>query len=336
MRQRPLALTIGEPAGIGPDITLKAWRARRELRLPPFLVIGDPVSLLRRADALQLNVPIVEAEPEAASDTFASSLPVLWHGEALQAEPAKPHAADAPWVAAAIEKAVELVREDRCSAVVTNPVHKRALYETGFSFPGQTELLAHLAGTIDGRTRRAVMMIAGPTLRTVPVTIHVPLSDVPTLLTREGIVETALIVDADLRRRFGLEKPRLVVCGLNPHAGEDGALGREEIEIIAPAVAEIAAHGICVEGPLPADTLFHATARERYDVALGMYHDQALVPAKALGFEDAVNVTLGLPFIRTSPDHGTAFALSGSGKANASSLVAALRMAHEMARAEHG
>jgi 4-hydroxythreonine-4-phosphate dehydrogenase len=215
--------------------------------------------------------------------------------------------------------------------VVTNPIAKSVLYNAGFKFPGHTEFLADLGIKAFGQNVIPVMMIAGPMLRTVPVTIHIPLKDVPAALTETLIYQTCRIVAHDLNGRFGLSAPRLAISGLNPHAGEDGALGSEDAAIIAPAVARLRADGIDAFGPLPGDTMFHASARDTYDVAICMYHDQALIPAKALGFDDAVNVTLGLPFIRTSPDHGTAFSLAGTGKAKSSSLIAALKMAAGMA-----
>ena len=223
------------------------------------------------------------------------------------------------------------MRTGRASAVVTNPIAKSALYKAGFEFPGHTEYLAALAERFAPGPHRAVMMLAGPDLRTVPVTIHIPLAEVPKRLTTELIVATGRIVARDLARRFGIAAPRIAVCGLNPHAGEDGAIGREDIEVVPPAVAALRAEGIDAFGPLPADTLFHAAARARFDAALGMYHDQALIPIKTLAFDEGVNVTLGLPFVRTSPDHGTAFEIAGTGRARPDSLVAALRLAAVLA-----
>jgi 4-hydroxythreonine-4-phosphate dehydrogenase len=219
----------------------------------------------------------------------------------------------------------------RAAAVTTNPIAKKSLYDSGFGFPGHTEFLAHLAQAATGEARLPVMMLAGPELRTVPVTIHVPLAKVPGLLSTDLIVATARVVAADLTLRFGIARPRLAIAGLNPHAGEDGAMGEEDRSVIAPAVAILAAEGIAAFGPLPADTMFHPQARATYDAALCMYHDQALIPAKTLAFDKAVNVTLGLPFVRTSPDHGTAFDIAGTGKARADSLIAALKLAARLA-----
>lgn len=242
----------------------------------------------------------------------------------------QPHVGAAHATIKAIETAVSLTVEGKAAAVVTNPIAKSVLYEAGFGFPGHTEFLADLALRQTGEHVIPVMMIAGPKVRVVPVTIHIPVKDVPAALTEELIVTTCRIIDADLRQKFGIEAPRLAVAGLNPHAGEDGALGTEDRDIVHPATMRLRKDGIDAFGPLPADTMFHDAARKRYDVAVCMYHDQALIPAKALGFDDSVNVTLGLPFIRTSPDHGTAFGIAGQGIANEASLVAALKMAAEI------
>jgi 4-hydroxythreonine-4-phosphate dehydrogenase len=330
----PLALTIGEPAGIGPDIALAAWLRRTELRLPPFYLLAEPGFIARRAQALGLDIPIAAVTPAQACRTFSTSLPVVDLGLSITVLPGAPDASSAPAAVAAIDQAVAAVLAGEASAVVTNPVAKGILYRSGFDDPGHTEYLARLAERATGRPAMPVMMIWSPELAVVPVTIHVPLASVPEQLTSDLIVATGRIVARDLSRRFGIARPRLVVSGLNPHAGESGAIGHEERDIIAPAVAALAADGIVVRGPLPADTLFHAAARATYDAALCMYHDQALIPAKTLAFSHAVNVTLGLPFIRTSPDHGTAFDLAGSGRADPSSLVAALRLAARLAAEE--
>jgi 4-hydroxythreonine-4-phosphate dehydrogenase len=239
-----------------------------------------------------------------------------------------------PLIIEAVDRAVDDVRQGKAAAVVTNPVNKLALRRGGFAYPGHTEYLGHLAERWTGQPAHPVMMIAGPNLRTVPVTIHVPLADVPRILNEDMIVETGRIVAADLESRFGVARPRIAVAGLNPHAGEHGTIGAEDDAVVRPAVERMRSLGINATGPLPADTMFHATARATYDAALCMYHDQALIPAKTLAFDEAVNVTLGLPFVRTSPDHGTAFDIAGSGRANPSSLIAALRLAAAMARAE--
>jgi len=332
--RRALALTMGDPAGIGPDLALAAWSNREALGLPAFLAIADPAMLVARADLLDLDVPIVEASAETAAASFNTALPVLPVSLATPAHPGKPDPANAEAIIEAIRLGVELTMASRTRAVVTNPIAKSVLYASGFGFPGHTEYLAHLASESTGDAVTPVMLLAGPQLRVAPVTIHIPLRQVPDALTTRSIVETAQIIARDLGSRFGVSKPRIAVSGLNPHAGEDGALGSEEADIIAPAIAELQAGGINAFGPLPADTMFHAEARATYDAAVCMYHDQALIPAKTLGFHDSVNVTLGLPFIRTSPDHGTAFSLAGTGKARSDSLVAALKLASKMANTE--
>ncbi len=328
---RPLALTVGEPAGIGPDITVAAWMRRAELDLPPFFLLADPAFIARRAHALGLGAPVAVVSPGQASQAFATSLPVVDLGLAITAPPGAPDASSAPAAIAAIDRAVQLALAGEASALVTNPVAKSVLYRSGFDEPGHTEYLAALVARETGRAFMPVMMIWSPELAVVPVTIHVPLATVPGRITRSLIIATGRIVARDLARRFGIARPRLVVAGLNPHAGENGAIGAEERDTIAPAVAALAAEGVAVRGPLAADTLFHAAARATYDAALCMYHDQALIPAKTLAFSHAVNVTLGLPVVRTSPDHGTAFDLAGTGRADPSSLVAALKLAARLA-----
>ena len=324
---RPLAVTLGEPAGIGPDITLAAWRRRAELALPPFYLLADAKFLRLRAERLAPDVAIAVVEPADAAAAFRNALPVVEIGVAVTAEPGRPDASSAPAAIAAIRRAVADVGVGAASAVVTNPVAKNVLYRSGFAEPGHTEYLAKLAEAQTGTTVRAVMMLWAPELAVVPVTIHLPLKDVVGRLSTDLIVETGRIVARDLSQRFGIARPRLAVAGLNPHAGEDGALGEEDCDVVAPAVERLIAAGIDARGPLPSDTLFHAAARATYDAALAMYHDQALIPIKTLAFEHAVNVTLGLPFVRTSPDHGTAFDIAGTGRANPASLIAALRLA---------
>ncbi len=326
---RPLALTMGDPAGIGPELALRAWLARDSLAAP-FFALADPRALGALALRLGLDAPIAEVSPAEANATFSRALPVVALAARGDARPGEPDPAFAPATIEAIERAVGYVRSGEASALVTNPIAKRTLYQAGFKFPGHTEYLGALAHGW-GAPAQPVMMIWSPALAVVPVTIHVALSEVPGLLTRELIVSTARIVAADMTRRFGLARPRLAIAGLNPHAGEGGAMGREEIETIAPAIAELRAEGLGVVGPLPADTMFHAAARARYDVALTMYHDQGLIPAKTLAFDTGVNVTLGLPFVRTSPDHGTAFDIAGKGLANPTSLIEALRLAARLA-----
>ncbi|MGX1108112.1 MULTISPECIES: 4-hydroxythreonine-4-phosphate dehydrogenase PdxA [Bradyrhizobium] len=329
---QPLALTSGEPAGIGPDITLAAWLRRRELHLPPFYLLGDRAALAERAKTLGLAVELAEVSAEEASATFARALPVVATGKAAKALPGQPDGTSADAALASIRQAVADVAAGKASAVVTNPIAKNVLYRAGFRHPGHTEFLAELAAS-GGRAPQPVMMLWSPALAVVPVTIHVSVREALAQLTTDLIVSTARIVVADMKARFGLAAPRLAIAGLNPHAGEDGTLGMEDVEIVAPAVEILRRDGIAVRGPLPADTMFHAAARKTYDCAICMYHDQALIPIKTVAFEDAVNVTLGLPFIRTSPDHGTAFDIAGTGKANPSSLIAALRLAARMAAA---
>jgi 4-hydroxythreonine-4-phosphate dehydrogenase len=332
LMSKPLALTLGEPAGIGPDIALSAWLAREQLQLPPFYLLGDSDFMRERADALKLKVAIVEVDAEDASQSFAAALPVVGTGHRATARPGHPDAHSADAAIGAIRQAVADVVAGRASALVTNPIAKSVLYQAGFEYPGHTEFLADLAaGT--GAAPQPVMMLWCPALAVVPVTIHQSLRDAIATLSSELIVSTSRIVVADLKRRFGIKNPRLAISGLNPHAGEDGALGFEDQAIVAPAVVTLRNEGIDVRGPLPADTMFHAAARNSYDCAICMYHDQALIPIKTIAFDEGVNVTLGLPFIRTSPDHGTAFDIAGSGRANPGSLIAALRLAARMAQA---
>ena len=329
---KPLALTSGEPAGIGPDIAIAAWLRRNELGLPPFYLLGDSAFFADRAKLLGLKVALAELGPEDAGAAFANALPVVATGEKATARPGAPDATSANAALASIRRAVDDVRAGRASAVVTNPIAKSVLYRAGFRHPGHTEFLAELAAD-GGPAPQPVMMLWSPALAVVPVTIHLSLREAIARLSSDLIVSTARIAVADLKARFGLANPRLAVSGLNPHAGEDGSLGTEDITIVTPAVEILRQQGIDARGPLPADTMFHAAARKTYDCAICMYHDQALIPIKTIAFEDAVNVTLGLPFIRTSPDHGTAFDIAGTGKANPSSLVAALRLAARMAAA---
>jgi 4-hydroxythreonine-4-phosphate dehydrogenase len=322
-----LALTLGEPAGIGPDITLAVWQRRAELELSPFYLLADPDFIAARARTLGLNVPLSVVEPQDAAAAFAQALPVVPLAEKATARPGRPDATSAPAAIASIRRAVSDVFAGRARAVVTNPVAKAVLYRTGFAEPGHTEFLAKLAQEHTGRDWHPVMMLWSEELAVVPVTIHLPVRDVPTHLTADLIIETGRIVARDLKDRFGITRPRLALAGLNPHAGEDGALGEEDGTIVAPAVERLRAEGIDARGPIPADTMFHESARRGYDAALAMYHDQALIPIKTLAFDHAVNVTLGLPFVRTSPDHGTAFDIAGTGRANPTSLIAALKLA---------
>jgi 4-hydroxythreonine-4-phosphate dehydrogenase len=324
---RPLALTLGEPAGVGPDIAIETWRRRRELDLPPFYILADPDFLARRAGEIGRDVPLSVIEPAAAETTFHDALPVVDIGIDVTAGAGQPNDTSAPAALAAIRRAVDDVYAGHAAAIVTNPVAKNILYRSGFTEPGHTEYLARLAEQATGTPVQPVMLLWSPELAVVPVTIHLPLKDVFPQLTTDLIVTTGRIVERDMRNRFDIARPRLAVAGLNPHAGEQGALGEEDLTIVRPAVERLIAEGIDARGPLSADTMFHRAARETYDVALAMYHDQALIPIKTLAFEHAVNVTLGLPFVRSSPDHGTAFDIAGTGRADPSSLIAALKLA---------
>ena len=330
---QPLALTIGEPAGIGPDITINAWLRRNELKLPAFYLLGDREFLDNRATALGLKVRFADVRAEDAPDAFAEALPVVATGHRASAQPGQPDDNSADAATASIRQAVNDVLAGRASAVVTNPIAKSVLYRTGFRHPGHTEFLAELAAT-GGHTPQPVMMLWSRAVVVVPVTIHVPLLAAITQLSAGLIMTTVRIVNAALKAHFRIANPRFAVSGLNPHAGEDGTLGTEELRIVTPAIESLRAEGIRIAGPLPADTMFHDAARKTYDCAICMYHDQALIPIKTLAFDDAVNVTLGLPFIRTSPDHGTAFDIAGTGRANPSSLIAALRLAARLAAAQ--
>lgn len=319
----PIALTCGEPAGVGPELAVAAWQALKSDI--PFFLIGDPRHLPRTA-------PFVEiATPAEAVLAMAQGLPVLSQSFKGDARKGQPDARNAQGVIDCIVTAVDLVKAGEASAVCTNPIHKKALQDgAGFAYPGHTEFLADLAGVPE-----VVMMLASPMLRVVPVTIHIALSDVPKRLTPTLLSATIRITHAALQRDFGIESPRLRVAGLNPHAGEGGAMGVEEGKMIAPTLDCLRAEGFDVTGPVSADTMFHPQARAGYDAAICMYHDQALIPIKTLDFDRGVNVTLGLPFIRTSPDHGTAFDIAGKGLANPSSLIEALRLAQTMAQARY-
>jgi 4-hydroxythreonine-4-phosphate dehydrogenase len=319
---------MGEPAGIGGEITLRAWLARRA-GTAPFFAIDDPSRLAEIASRLHLAVPIAEiAEPHEAMRHFADALPVLPLALAHPAQPGVLDAANGAAVVESIRRAVALAMNGEAAGVVTNPIHKKVLYDGGFHHPGHTEFLAELTGL---RTP-PVMMLASSGLRVVPVTIHQSLRQALDSLTSDAIVHCACVTAVALAVDFGLTAPRLAISGLNPHAGEGGSMGSEEDEIIAPAVARLREFGLSVAGPLPADTMFHADARKDYHAAVCMYHDQALIPLKTLSFEQGVDVTLGLPIVRTSPDHGTALNIAGKGRANPASLIAALDMAADIAR----
>ena len=331
MNTSPLVVSMGDPCGIGPDIILQTWKKRNSLDIPEFVVSGDADVIRQRAALLGLEVSIEEVG--RISQSGSGNLVVVAAGKPASGIPAKPTAEDAAATIAAIDLGVDMVVEGLASALVTAPINKETLYAVGFSHPGHTEYLAELALHALGKEVTPVMMIAGPELRTIPVTIHIPLSEVRSVLSTDLILETVRIAARDLANRFALRSPRIVVAGLNPHAGENGTIGMEDEEIVAPAVEKLRAEGIDVKGPLPADTLFHDRARKAYDLAVCMYHDQALIPAKTLGFDESVNVTLGLPFVRTSPDHGTAYDIAGTGKSNPESFIAALKMAEEMVKA---
>ena len=332
---RPLAVTMGDPAGIGLELVAKAWHLRRSEGLPAFALYGCARALRERVCEIEGVLPLrTVADPHEAGACFDDALGVI---DIALAQPANAGVADPANGAAtiaAIERAVADTVAGRTSAVVTNPISKSVLYQAGFAYPGHTEFLAALAKRLAaGAPCHPVMMIASDALRVVPLTIHIPLVDVPGAISGDEIAATIRIMSGALRRDFGIARPRIAVTGLNPHAGEDGSMGREEIDTIAPAIAALRAEGLGVTGPHPADTLFHAARRASYDAVLGMYHDQVLIPVKTLAFDTGVNVTLGLPFVRTSPDHGTAFDIAGTGRASPSSLIAAIKLARRMSEA---
>jgi 4-hydroxythreonine-4-phosphate dehydrogenase len=322
----PIAVTLGDPAGVGPEVTARAWALRRDSDLPPFVAIGDIASIAAVWDGPVERIgDIAEAER-----LFDDALPV-WHLEdSGPVVPGSPTKAGATCALHALETGIGLTRGQATGALVTGPVSKAQLYGVGYTHPGQTEFIAERCGVT---ATNAVMMLAGPQLRVVPLTVHVALAEVPERLTSELIVAKGRIVARALKRDFGIERPLLAVAGLNPHAGESGEIGDEEQRIIAPAIAQLREHGIAIEGPLAADSLFAPNVRTRYDALLCCYHDQALAPFKALHFHDGVNLTLGLPIIRTSPDHGTAFNIAGTGAADPGPTIAAIRMAAKLAAA---
>ena len=318
---------MGEPAGIGGELSLKAWQARHT-SARPFFVLDDPEHLSGLARRLGIDVPMRQISgPEEAASVFSGALPVLPVRLAAPSTPGRPDVANAAATIEAIERAVRFAQAGIVAGIVTNPIQKKTLQDAGFRHPGHTEFLAELAGGVD-----VAMMLACPQLRVIPVTIHLSLADAVKALDSEAIVRAGRIAAHGLRDLFGIEQPRLAVAALNPHAGEQGAMGDEERRIIVPAIAALRREGIAAHGPAPADTMFHAAARPAYDVALCMYHDQALIPIKTIDFAGGVNVTLGLPFVRTSPDHGTALDIAGTGRADPTSLLAAIDMADDMAR----
>ncbi|MDP6688782.1 MAG: 4-hydroxythreonine-4-phosphate dehydrogenase PdxA [Alphaproteobacteria bacterium] len=332
----PIAVTMGEPAGVGVEITLKAWSRRTLYDLPPFYLIADPEQARATAENLGrkgwspvTKLPVIEINsPAEAVANFEAGLPVFAQPLAESPVAGQLNTANAAAVLDAIETAVRHVQMDQASAVVTNPIQKSILHEAGFEHPGHTEYLAALCGG----GHLPVMLLSCPGLKTVPMTVHMPLHEAVEKLTTEMIVERAMITARALDRDLGFRPPRLAVAGLNPHAGEAGDLGLAEAEIIQPAIDQLRAHGIAVTGPVASDSMFHEAARQTYDVAICMYHDQALIPVKTLGFEYGINMTLGLPIIRTSPDHGTALDIAGEGRANSLSLTTALAYAGLIAR----
>jgi 4-hydroxythreonine-4-phosphate dehydrogenase len=328
---QPIALTMGEPAGIAPDITLKAWLTLREAHALSFFVIADAELLKARAKSLGLAVEIASIKSaEDAPRLHGRALPVLDMNVAVKPRPGEIAPETSGAVIGSIERGVELALKGQVSALVTNPIHKKALYAQGFKHTGHTDFIAWLIRS-RGLAAEPVMMLAAPGIRTVPLTVHIPLRQVAQVLSIDMILTQTRVVNHDLKRYFGIASPRIAVTGLNPHAGEGGALGGEERSVIGPAIEMLRREGLDVEGPLPADSVFHEEARARFDIVICMFHDQALIPVKTLGFHEGVNATLGLPIVRTSPDHGTALALAGSGKANPASLISAIRLAAQMA-----
>ena len=330
----PLAVSVGDPAGIGPEIIGKAWEARHAIGLAPFFAIGDIGSFAPHWDG-----PVVRIEdPADTFQHFDSALPVIQLHNCLSVVPGRPDLDGAHCAYQALEMAIGFARAGSAAALVTGPVSKSQLYAVGFTHPGQTEFIAERCGVAKNN---AVMMLAGPDLRVVPMTTHIPLADVAATLDARLIRQRLRATAKGLQRNFGIENPRLAVAGFNPHAGEAGNMGREELEIFEPAIAQVRSEGFNIIGPLPSDTMFHAEARTQYDAALCAYHDQALIPLKTLYFHDAVNITLGLPVVRTSPDHGTAFDIAGQNKALPYSMIAAIKMAesaalHRLAAADGG
>jgi 4-hydroxythreonine-4-phosphate dehydrogenase len=322
---KPLAVALGDPAGIGPEIIAKSWERRSADDVPPFFAVGDCAAI----EAVWKGPLQAIDDPAGAIDCFAEALPVVKVGDGHPTKPGEPDLEGARTSLDALELAVGLTRSGAASALVTGPVSKAQLYAIGFTHAGQTEFVAERCGVA---SELVAMMLVGPSLRTVPITVHRPLREVPDALSLELIVTKGRATARGLQRQFGIERPRLAVAGLNPHAGESGSLGREEIDIIIPAIERLREEGIDVSGPHAADTMFHARARQGYDAALCMYHDQALVPLKTLHFDEGVNMTLGLPIVRTSPDHGTAFNIAGKDRAHPGAMIAALKTAAQSAR----
>jgi len=325
----PLAVTMGEPAGIGPDLLLRLYTQRQALGLPPFAVFGNVGFLRSRAERLGHQIEIRATSPALAGALFATALPVIDIDGLVPDKPGDSSPLSGKVVIEAIRQAVAATLAGSCRGIVTAPIHKAALYAAGFKFPGHTEYIASLCAT-GGQVPMPVMMLAHEALRVVPATIHVPLRQVPDLVTSELITATGRIVARSLRTRFGIASPRLGITGLNPHAGEGGAIGHEDADEVGPAIAALRLDGIEVEGPLPADTAFHLERWTSFDAIIAMYHDQALIPIKTVAFDEAVNTTLGLPIVRTSPDHGTAFDLAGTGRGSSASFLAAIRLADRL------
>ena len=329
----PIAISMGEPAGIGPDLILKLYAERSEYELPPFIVVGSMAFLAARARRLGLNINFAQTTPANAAGDFPVALPVL-HVEGLVPDkPGETSALSGKVVVESISRAVSETLNGACRALVTAPIHKAALYTAGFKYPGHTEYIAALCTTPNAPAPLPVMMLAHERLRVVPLTIHVPLREVAAMVTAKLIRETVHVVEHDLRTRFGIEEPKLAITGLNPHAGESGSIGTEDRDIILPAVIDLQHNGTRIDGPFAADSIFHLPNWRKYDAVIAMYHDQALIPIKTVAFEEAVNITLGLPIVRTSPDHGTAFDLAGTGKGSVASMLAALRLADRMTAA---
>ncbi|MEP5780205.1 MAG: 4-hydroxythreonine-4-phosphate dehydrogenase PdxA [Hyphomicrobiales bacterium] len=331
-----LLVTLGEPGSIGPELILKIWQERQTNGVPPFVYVANQDFIEKRATALGLTVPTCDwhnvSGTQQLNQIFNDTLPVINLNHTIHDEIGTADPKNGPAVIEAIETAVRLIHQGHADGLITAPINKKSLYNAGFAHPGHTEFLGKLANQWDGGPHRAVMMLAGPELRTVPATLHIPLKDVPEALDGDALIDLIQITNHELKHRFGIEKPRIVVTGLNPHAGEEGSMGHEDDAIIRPAIETAQSQGIVVSGPHPADTLFYRERRTTYDAAIAMYHDQALLPVKTIAFDETVNITLGLPFIRTSPDHGTALDIAGQGVARPNSMLAALKMTNEMAR----
>ncbi|MEO6015529.1 MAG: 4-hydroxythreonine-4-phosphate dehydrogenase PdxA [Devosia sp.] len=327
--QPPIAVSMGEPAGIGPDLILRLYVERAELELPPFVVFGSMAFLAARARRLGLNINFAETTIAEAAAQFPVALPVVHIDGLVPDKPGDTSPLSGKVVMESITRAVAETLAGNCRALVTGPIHKAALYKAGFKYPGHTEFLAALCAIGDS-TPMPVMMMVHEDLRVVPLTIHVPLRDVPHLVTPKLLRDTALIVEHDLRTRFGIEEPRLAFTGLNPHAGESGTIGTEDRDIILSAAIDLQQNGMNIEGPFSADTIFHLPNWKKYDAVIAMYHDQALIPIKTLAFDEGVNVTLGLPIVRTSPDHGTAFDLAGTGEGSINSMLNSIRLADRL------